>query len=57
MSRAVPEDFYKAQDTATVPVRWTAPEGLQFRKFSIASDVYSFGICCWEVLNNIFSNF
>ncbi|OQR67293.1 ephrin type-B receptor 2-like [Tropilaelaps mercedesae] len=34
-----------------IPVRWTAPEGIQFRIFTTASDVWSFGIVCWEVLS------
>ncbi|XP_041426011.1 ephrin type-B receptor 5 isoform X2 [Xenopus laevis] len=30
-------------------MRWTAPEVLQLRKFSSASDVWSYGIVMWEV--------
>lgn len=32
-----------------IPVRWTAPEAIAFRKFTSASDVWSMGIVCWEV--------
>ena len=35
-----------------VPVRWMAPETLRFTsalKFSIASDIWSFGITMWEI--------
>ena len=32
-----------------IPVRWTAPEAIAFRKFTSASDVWSFGIVMWEV--------
>jgi serine/threonine protein kinase len=32
-------------------VRWTAPEAIAFRKFTSASDVWSFGIVCWEVMS------
>uniref|UniRef100_A0A3B3TP27 receptor protein-tyrosine kinase n=1 Tax=Poecilia latipinna TaxID=48699 RepID=A0A3B3TP27_9TELE len=32
-------------------VRWTAPEAFQHRKFSTASDVWSFGILMWEVMS------
>ena len=31
------------------PGRWTAPEALVQRKFSEASDVWAFGVTCWEV--------
>lgn len=33
-----------------IPIRWTAPEAIAFRKFSSASDVWSYGIVMWEVL-------
>ena len=32
------------------PVRWTSPEAIQDLKFSWASDVWSFGIVCIEIL-------
>lgn len=33
-----------------IPIRWTAPEAIQYRKFTSASDVWSFGIVMWEVM-------
>lgn len=35
-----------------MPVKWTAVEVLRGRPFSVASDVWSFGIVCWEVMEN-----
>jgi serine/threonine protein kinase len=32
-----------------IPVRWTAPEAFNSRKFSTASDVWSFGVLMWEI--------
>uniref|UniRef100_A0A915PFL3 receptor protein-tyrosine kinase n=1 Tax=Setaria digitata TaxID=48799 RepID=A0A915PFL3_9BILA len=32
-----------------IPVRWTAPEAITHRKFTAASDVWSFGVVMWEV--------
>ncbi|XP_067946517.1 ephrin type-B receptor 2-like isoform X2 [Watersipora subatra] len=34
-----------------IPVRWTAPEAIAFRKFTSASDVWSFGVVMWEVMS------
>lgn len=34
-----------------IPVRWTAPEAIQYRKFTSASDVWSYGIVMWEVMS------
>ncbi|XP_019368429.1 PREDICTED: ephrin type-B receptor 1 isoform X4 [Gavialis gangeticus] len=34
-----------------IPVRWTAPEAIAYRKFTSASDVWSYGIVMWEVMS------
>lgn len=34
-----------------IPVRWTSPEAISYRKFTTASDVWSFGVVMWEVLS------
>uniref|UniRef100_A0A3Q2PX79 receptor protein-tyrosine kinase n=1 Tax=Fundulus heteroclitus TaxID=8078 RepID=A0A3Q2PX79_FUNHE len=33
-----------------IPIRWTAPEAISYRKFTTASDVWSYGIVMWEVV-------
>ncbi|KAM4552520.1 ephrin type-B receptor 3 [Odontesthes bonariensis] len=34
-----------------IPIRWTAPEAIAFRKFTSASDVWSYGIVMWEIVS------
>ncbi|XP_061588864.1 ephrin type-B receptor 3 [Cololabis saira] len=34
-----------------IPIRWTAPEAIAFRKFTTASDAWSYGIVMWEVVS------
>ena len=35
-----------------LPIRWTAPEGLDDNKFSSASDVWSYAITCVEIIQD-----
>lgn len=42
-------DYYKGNEETNFPVRWTAPEAIEKLKFSVKSDVWSFGITCTEV--------
>jgi len=32
-----------------IPVKWTSPEALSFRRYSSASDVWSFGVLLYEI--------
>ncbi|XP_077116635.1 ephrin type-A receptor 8 isoform X2 [Ranitomeya variabilis] len=52
LSRILEDDPDAAYTTTggKIPIRWTAPEAITYRKFSSASDVWSFGIVMWEVL-------
>ncbi|XP_071204534.1 ephrin type-B receptor 2-like isoform X2 [Salvelinus alpinus] len=34
-----------------IPIRWTAPEAIQYRKFTSSSDGWSYGIVMWEVMS------
>ncbi|KJE91376.1 TKL protein kinase, variant 1 [Capsaspora owczarzaki ATCC 30864] len=43
------KDYYKLQSKQKLPVRWMAPETLNYRKFSSQSDVFSYGVVLWEL--------
>lgn len=36
----------------TMLYKWAAPEAISQRRFSEASDVWSFGIVAWEIQNS-----
>lgn len=42
--------FLLLKQGGKIPIRWTAPEAIAYRKFTSASDVWSFGIVMWEVM-------
>ncbi|KPP61364.1 hypothetical protein Z043_120547 [Scleropages formosus] len=53
MSRVLEDDPEAAYTTrgGKIPIRWTAPEAIAYRKFTSASDVWSYGIVMWEVMS------
>ena len=52
LSREIDMDSFEyTTKGGKITIRWTAPEACNFRKYSCASDVWSFGVLVWEVLS------
>ncbi|XP_071806060.1 ephrin type-B receptor 1-B-like isoform X3 [Asterias amurensis] len=50
LSRRKHEGAYETKG-GKIPIRWTAPEAIAFKKFTSASDVWSYGIVMWEIMS------
>jgi len=44
------DDEYEARIGARFPIKWTAPEAANYNRFTIKSDVWSFGILMTEIV-------
>jgi len=50
LARLVAENEYTAREGAKFPIKWTAPEAALMNKFTVKSDVWSFGILLTELV-------
>ena len=48
MSRNVSNYYYKTKG-GHIPVKWTAPEAILYRKYGTKSDVWSYGMVMYEI--------
>ena len=50
LARVINKDIYEAHTGAKFPIKWTAPEAAMYSRFTIKSDVWSFGILLYELI-------
>nr|XP_051684950.1 focal adhesion kinase 1 isoform X13 [Oryctolagus cuniculus] len=50
LSRYMEDSTYYKASKGKLPIKWMAPESINFRRFTSASDVWMFGVCVWEIL-------
>lgn len=53
LARELPEDkdYWKLDKAGRLPVKYMSVESLTLKRFSVASDVWAFGVYMWEVMS------
>ena len=50
LARQLTEGFYESQKDERFPIKWTSLEAAIYNKYSVKSDVWSFGVLLWEII-------
>lgn len=50
LSRWIEDRSYYEASKGKLPIKWMAPESINFRRFTSQSDVWMFATCIWEIL-------
>ena len=49
MSRDLEEETYYKSKGGRIPVKWTAPEAIFYKRYTTKSDVWSYGMVMYEI--------
>uniref|UniRef100_A0A8C6X2D5 Tyrosine-protein kinase n=1 Tax=Naja naja TaxID=35670 RepID=A0A8C6X2D5_NAJNA len=51
MSRQEDDGVYSSSGLKQIPIKWTAPEALNYGRYTSESDIWSYGIFLWETFS------
>ena len=49
LSHDMDDDYYYKPKGGMIPVKWTAPEAVLYKKYTTKSDVWSYGMVMYEI--------